>query len=209
MSSQVVTDESLHGIEQETLSLEISVNGKTKTYFSTSSSNMVAASFWSTPFKLECLLLLPFVLSTLLGAEWWDLGGGWCEGCYYQDRHIIKCSLAQFLLELTLSLGVPEGSLTDSIGWGRCGWWVELDSPFKPPPFTAWIENSLILDVPYSRKIWWGIKFGRLAGCLSNRQIKIRQNFLLVYIRMAIPYRTTKFDSPICLHWQFGTQPPN
>ena len=36
--------------------------------------------------------------------------------------------------------------------------------------------------IPYSQKIWRGIKFGGLAVCLCNRQIKIRQNFLLVYI---------------------------
>ena len=35
-------------------------------------------------------------------------------------------------------------------------------------------------------------KFGGLAVCLCNRQIKIRQNFLLAYIRMVIPYRTAK-----------------
>ena len=29
--------------------------------------------------------------------------------------------------------------------------------------------------LPYSQKIWWGIKFGGLVVCLSNRQIKIRQ----------------------------------
>ena len=32
-----------------------------------------------------------------------------------------------------------------------------------------------------------------LAVCLSNHQIKIRQNFLFTYIRMAILYRTAKF----------------
>ena len=48
--------------------------------------------------------------------------------------------------------------------------------------------------LPYSRKIWRGIKFG---GLYYNRQIKICQNFLLAYIhvRMAIPYRTAKFKS--------------
>ena len=49
--------------------------------------------------------------------------------------------------------------------------------------------------IPYSRKIWRGIKFGCLAVYYYNRQIKIRQNFLLAYIRMAIPYRTAKFKS--------------
>ena len=43
--------------------------------------------------------------------------------------------------------------------------------------------------VPYSRKIW---QFG---GLYYNRQIKICQNFLLAYIHMAIPYRTSKFKS--------------
>ena len=49
--------------------------------------------------------------------------------------------------------------------------------------------------IPYSRKIWRGIKFGGLAIYYYNRQIKIRQNFLLTYIRMAIPYQTAKFKS--------------
>ena len=49
--------------------------------------------------------------------------------------------------------------------------------------------------VLYSWKIWRGIKFGSLAVCLSNRQIKIHQNFLLAYICMVIPYWTTKFKS--------------
>ena len=35
----------------------------------------------------------------------------------------------------------------------------------------------------------------RFGGLYYNRQIKIRQNFLLTYIRMAIPYRTAKFNS--------------
>ena len=38
-------------------------------------------------------------------------------------------------------------------------------------------------------------KFGGLTVCLCNRQIKIRQYFLLAYIHMAIPYRTAKFKS--------------
>ncbi|MCG8620484.1 MAG: hypothetical protein MJE68_00610 [Proteobacteria bacterium] len=43
--------------------------------------------------------------------------------------------------------------------------------------------------LPYSRKIW---QFG---GLYYNRQIKIRQNFLLVYICVAIPYQTARFKS--------------
>ena len=61
-----------------------------------------------------------------------------------------------------------------------------------------WIYTILInkLDnIPYSRKIWRGIKFGSLAVCLCNRQIKICQYSLLLYIRMAIPYQTAKFKS--------------
>ena len=38
-------------------------------------------------------------------------------------------------------------------------------------------------------------KVGSLAVYLNNRQIKIRQNFLLAYICMAIPYRTAKLKS--------------
>ena len=41
-------------------------------------------------------------------------------------------------------------------------------------------------------------KFGgelNLADCLSNRQIKIPQNFLLTCIHMAIPFQTAKFKS--------------
>ena len=51
------------------------------------------------------------------------------------------------------------------------------------------------MHIPYSQKIWRGIKFGSLAVYLNNRQIKIRQNFLLAYIRVAIPYQTAKLKS--------------
>ena len=47
----------------------------------------------------------------------------------------------------------------------------------------------ILLPYNYSQKFW---QFG---GLYYNRQIKIRQNFLLAYIRMAIPYRTAKFKS--------------
>ena len=53
----------------------------------------------------------------------------------------------------------------------------------------------MYMYIPYSRKIWQGIKFGDLAVYLNNRQIKICQNFLLAYICMAIPYRTAKLKS--------------
>ena len=50
-------------------------------------------------------------------------------------------------------------------------------------------QQICICTIPYSWKIW---QFG---GLYYNRQIKIRKNFLLAYIHMAIPYRTTKFKS--------------
>ena len=43
--------------------------------------------------------------------------------------------------------------------------------------------------LPYSWKIW------RFGGRCYNRQIRIRQNFQLAYIRMAILYRTAKSKS--------------
>ena len=39
----------------------------------------------------------------------------------------------------------------------------------------------LIENVPYSRKIWRGIKFGALADRPTDRQIKIRQYLIRVY----------------------------
>ena len=54
--------------------------------------------------------------------------------------------------------------------------------------------NAVQSVLLYSWRIWWAIKFGGLVVCY-NRQIKIRQNFLLAYIRMVIPYRTAKFKS--------------
>ena len=62
---------------------------------------------------------------------------------------------------------------------------------------TTQLSKSIqhIFHIPYSRKLWRGIKFGSLVVCLSNHQIKIRQNFLLAYIHMVIPYRAAKFKS--------------
>ena len=51
-------------------------------------------------------------------------------------------------------------------------------------------------EIPYNQKIWRGIKIWQFGSLYYNRQIKIRQNFLLAYnMCMAIPYRTTKFKS--------------
>ena len=49
----------------------------------------------------------------------------------------------------------------------------------------AWLEA---VEIPYSR----GIKFGSMP---LNRQIKIRQIFLCMHVRMVIPYHTAKFKS--------------
>ena len=74
-------------------------------------------------------------------------------------------------------------------------------SLWSPDPL--YVEQGVILkeyNVQYSRKIWRGIKFGSLAICLCNCQIKICQFFMLTYIRMAIPYQTAKFNS--CQYFQ-------
>ena len=44
---------------------------------------------------------------------------------------------------------------------------------------SLWILDPNFLQHPCSRKIWRGMKFGGLAVCSSNCQIKIHQNFLL------------------------------
>ena len=41
--------------------------------------------------------------------------------------------------------------------------------------------HDIISDIPYSRKIWRGIKFGALADRPTDRQIKIRQYLIRVY----------------------------
>ena len=40
------------------------------------------------------------------------------------------------------------------------------------------IKQSLKMDVPYSQKVWQGIKFGGLVVTLYNRRIKTHQIFL-------------------------------
>ena len=87
--------------------------------------------------------------------------------------------------------------------------WLEAASEDSPP--ISLNSHSLSLKVMlcellgdlgmrcfsilYSRKIWRGIKIWRFGGLYYYRQIKIRQNFLLAYIRMAILYRIAKFKS--------------
>ena len=69
--------------------------------------------------------------------------------------------------------------------------------PYLPLFHHSWCVLCVYLymyTVPYSWKIWRGIKFGDLA-IYYNCQIKICQNFLLTYICMAIPYWIAKFKS--------------
>ena len=50
--------------------------------------------------------------------------------------------------------------------------------------------------IPYSRKIWWGIKVGGLAVYITTAKLKFAKfSYLHIYIIMAIPYRTAKFKS--------------
>ena len=57
--------------------------------------------------------------------------------------------------------------------------------------------------IPYSQKIWRGIKFG---GLRRNHQIKIHQNLYHVHVCMAILFQTAKYKSA---NTQFGGKPPN
>ena len=58
------------------------------------------------------------------------------------------------------------------------------------------MHNIIVIPyIPYSWKIWWGIKFGGLAVCLATAKLKLANTiFILAYIRMAIPYQMAKFN---------------
>ena len=61
----------------------------------------------------------------------------------------------------------------------------------------------------YSWKIWRGIKFGGLADCLSNRQIKSTKiSYSHIYVWQSHT-KPPNLSPPIRLRWKFGTQPPN
>ena len=48
-------------------------------------------------------------------------------------------------------------------------------------------------QIPYSRKIWQGIKFGRIKFTFTTARLKCTNiSYLHIYIYMAIPYHTTK-----------------
>ena len=63
-------------------------------------------------------------------------------------------------------------------------------------------------SIPYSRKLWQGIKFGSLAVYCCNCQIKIFQYFILTYnyICIVIPYWTIQFN---IFAMAVGAQLPN
>ena len=63
--------------------------------------------------------------------------------------------------------------------------------------------------LPYSRKIWRGIKFGALADRPTDRQIKIRQYLIRVYTYVRIYSRPPNLKPPIFLFTLVGTNPPN
>ena len=49
-------------------------------------------------------------------------------------------------------------------------------------------QTTIIYIYMYdSQKIWWEIKFGGLAVCLPNCQIKACQNFVLAYNMTELP----------------------
>ncbi len=56
--------------------------------------------------------------------------------------------------------------------------------------------------LPYSRKIWRGIKFGALADRPTDRQIKIRQYLIRVYtyVRIYTVYILGRPDRPPARH---------
>ena len=97
--------------------------------------------------------------------------------------------LKNFYENLTRQAELEE-SLTSSCKGTRRDSTLRRGRPHSQPlplaSHSSPLPHSL---VPYSRKIW---QFG---GLYYNHQIKIHQNFLLTYIRMAIPYRTAKFKS--------------
>ena len=61
----------------------------------------------------------------------------------------------------------------------------------------ATLFSVFVLWIPYSRKIWQGIKFGSLAVhvCVKTAKLKSANFFLRVHVRMVIPYHTAKFKS--------------
>ena len=54
--------------------------------------------------------------------------------------------------------------------------------------------SRLLYLIPYSWKIWRGIKLGSLAVYITTAKLKsAKMSYLHIIIRMAIPYRTAKF----------------
>ena len=57
-------------------------------------------------------------------------------------------------------------------------------------------DRWMVLQIPYSRKIWWGIKFGGWVVYITTAKLRSTKiSYSHTIIRMAIPYRTAKFKS--------------
>ena len=63
-----------------------------------------------------------------------------------------------------------------------------------------------LITTPYSRRLWWQIKFGDLAVYLCTCQIKIHQFFVLAYDKCDNPLPN---GSANILQWLVEAQPPN
>ena len=78
---------------------------------------------------------------------------------------------------------------------GECLGKRERETEREREKYIGGCSVNFACRIPYSRKIWWRIKFGSLAVYIITAKLKSAKNFLLAYIRMAILYRTAKFKS--------------
>ena len=79
-----------------------------------------------------------------------------------------------------------NGRVSDQMIWGR---WRKMLTELN-----NLLTRHLNLIVPYSQKIWRGIKFGSFR---RNCQIKIRQNLYCVHVCMAILFQTANTNRQI------------
>ena len=136
--------------------------------------------------------------------------------------NIAECQKSQFFKTFSLKL---------DLGWGQ--WWscltycsgqstgtTKRDPSEKTGEAQSGTEKiSLQLYIPYSRKIWWGIKFGGLAVYITITKSKnfLLHSHIILYVwrsrteppsanilAMAILGSTTKFNS--CQYFRlYGT----
>ena len=90
----------------------------------------------------------------------------------------------------------------------RCKLFTLLNATFPQLQFTRYHTSHTVHIVVLPRMLNT-VYLENLAVLQCNHQIKIRQNFLLTYACMAIPYWTAKFKPTNTLQWQFGSQLPN